>query len=103
MEPSKDQALKNFKLYKLFLETQTGEKIKRFCTDNGSEYIRLPFKEFCTNEGIIMEMMAPYSLAQNGIAECCSSLLCGLTPFNVYIQLSKKFRIFNDTPIARFL
>jgi hypothetical protein len=29
----------------------------------------LPFKEFCTAEGIIMETTAPYSPVQNGIVE----------------------------------
>jgi transposase InsO family protein len=69
MEPSKDQALKNFKIYKSFLETQTSGKIRRLCTDNGGEYINSPFKEFCAAKGIIMETTAPYSPAQNGIAE----------------------------------
>jgi hypothetical protein len=68
-ESTKDQTLKDFKIYKSFLETQTGKKIKKLRTDNGGKYINLPFKEFCASEGIIMEMMAPYSLAQNGTAE----------------------------------
>ena len=66
---TKDEALKHFTTFKEFLETQTGNKIKKFCSDNGGEYVNKPFKEFRAKHGIIMEMMAPYSPAQNGIVE----------------------------------
>jgi transposase InsO family protein len=69
MESSKDQPLKWFNEYKALIETQTGNKIKRLRTDNSGEYMNKEFKDYCSKNGIIMETMAPYSPAQNGIAE----------------------------------
>jgi gag-polypeptide of LTR copia-type/Pol polyprotein, beta-barrel domain/Integrase core domain/Domain of unknown function (DUF4219)/GAG-pre-integrase domain/Zinc knuckle len=66
---TKDEALKNFASFKSFIETQTGNKVKRFRSDNGGEYTSKAFKEYCATLGIIMETTAPYSPAQNGIAE----------------------------------
>lgn len=66
---TKDEALRNFTMFKEFIETQTGNKLKRFQSNNGGEYINKAFKEFCTQHGLIMETTAPYSLAQNGITE----------------------------------
>ena len=55
--------------FKELVETQTGNKTKKFHSDNDGEYVNKPFKEFCAKHGIIMEMTAPYSPAQNRIAE----------------------------------
>ena len=66
---AKDEALPHFRLFKEFIEVQSGNKIKRFRSDNGGEYINKPFKDFCSTSGIIMETTVPYSPAQNGIAE----------------------------------
>ena len=65
----KYEALKHFVTLKEFLETQTGNKIKKFHSDNSGEYVNKLFKEFCTKHGIIMEMTAPYLPAQNVIVE----------------------------------
>lgn len=66
---TKDEALKHFEKFKAFIETQTGNKLKHFRSDSGGEYINKPFRELCAKHGIIMETTAPYSPAQNGIAE----------------------------------
>ena len=66
---TKDEVLRHFELYKAFIETQTGHKLKKFRSDNGGEYVNKNFKDFCGKHGIIMETTAPYSPAQNGIAE----------------------------------
>jgi transposase InsO family protein len=66
---TKDEALRHFKAYKALVETQMGNKIKKFRSDNGGEYMNKAFKDFCAKHGIIMETTAPYSPAQNGIAE----------------------------------
>jgi transposase InsO family protein len=65
----KDEVLKHFESFKQFIEMQMGNKIKWFRSDNGGEYVNRPFKDFCAKHGIIMETTAPYSPAQNGIAE----------------------------------
>ena len=66
---TKDEVLRHFELYKGFIETQTGHKLKKFWSDNGGGYVNKNFKDFCGKHGIIMETTAPYSLAQNWIAE----------------------------------
>ena len=66
---TKDEALRHFELYKAFIETQTGHKLKKFRSDNGREYVNKIFKDFCRKHGIIMETTAPYSPAQNRIAK----------------------------------
>ena len=66
---AKDTALKNFVTFKEFIETQRGNKVKTFRSDNGGEYVNKPFKEFCVNHGIIMETTAPYSPSQNRIVK----------------------------------
>ena len=66
---TKDEALRHFELYKVFIETQRGHKLKKFQSDNGGEYGNKNFKDFCGKHGIIIETTAPYSPAQNGIAE----------------------------------
>src|SRR5271157_1526372 len=51
------------------IEHQTGHKIRRFRTDNGTEYVNQFLKEFFTTEGIINDTTAPYSPQSNGVAE----------------------------------
>ena len=66
---TKQDMLKNLMVFKEFVETQTGNKLKTFHSDNGGEYVNKPFKEFCAQNGIIMETTVPYSPSQNGIVE----------------------------------
>ena len=51
--------LKHFVTFKEFVETQTGNKIKKFHSDNGGEYVNKLFKKFCGKHSIIMGSMAP--------------------------------------------
>ena len=66
---AKDGVLKNFVTFKEFIESQSGNKVKKFQSDNSGEYVNKLFRDFCTSRGIIMETMLPYSLAQNEIVE----------------------------------
>ncbi len=66
---TKTEVLCYFKEYKALIENQMNNKLKRFRSDGGGEYINKPFKTFCAEAGIIMEQTAPYSPVQNGIAE----------------------------------
>ena len=68
-EKMKDKVLKYFKDWKQLVETQTRNKLKIFCSDNGGEYLNSAFKGFCTKSEIIMQTTTPYSPAQNGIDE----------------------------------
>ena len=65
---TKDEVLKYFEDWKQLVENQTGNKLKIFWSDNGGEYLNSAL-EFCAKSGIIMQTTAPYSHAQNGIAE----------------------------------
>jgi len=67
---TKTEVLKYLKEYKAFIENQTNKKLKHFRSDGGGKFINEPFKTFCAKASIIMEQTAPYSLAQNSIAEC---------------------------------
>ncbi|HEV7736915.1 MAG TPA: reverse transcriptase domain-containing protein [Chlamydiales bacterium] len=65
----KSMALDFFKIYKAFIKRQLNKEVKRIRTDNGREYVNREFEQYCGENGIIMETTAPYSPAQNGIAE----------------------------------
>lgn len=41
-----------FKIFKTFVENQSGHNIKCLQTDNGSEFFSLEFDNFCTENGI---------------------------------------------------
>ena len=51
------------------METQSGKKVKALRSDNGGEYIAKDFTDFCIARGIKREYTAPYTPAQNGVAE----------------------------------
>ena len=53
--------------FRITAETITGKKIRRLRTDRAFE--SAAWKEYCHTHGIIHEFTAPYSSAQNGLAE----------------------------------
>ncbi|GJX15390.1 zinc finger, CCHC-type containing protein [Tanacetum coccineum] len=61
-----DEALDKFKVFKSEVELQQGSKIKRIRTDRGREYMDTLYFQ---SVGIIHEMIAPYTLQQNGISK----------------------------------
>ena len=83
---TKDEVLRHFELYKAFIETQTGHKLKKSHSDNGGEYVNKNFKDFCAKNGIIMETTAPYSPAQNGIAERLNQTLLEHTQVMIFTK-----------------
>lgn len=66
----KSEALTHFKCYKSFVETQTERKLKALRVDGGGEFINQVFNAYLQDSGIRLEVTAPHSLSQNGIAEC---------------------------------
>lgn len=66
---SKKEVLKAFQDFKAFVETQTGQKLKRLRTDNGGEYVGENFEQFIRANGICHETTVPYNPEQNGLAE----------------------------------
>jgi len=51
------------------LERQSGLKVRRLRSDNGSEFVNEAMHTFCRCNGIIHETTIPYTPEQNGIAE----------------------------------
>ncbi|UYV70738.1 hypothetical protein LAZ67_8000410, partial [Cordylochernes scorpioides] len=49
--------------------TETGNKIKRFRTDNGTEFLNKNFSDYLKSLVIVHELTALYTLEQNGISE----------------------------------
>lgn len=66
---SKKQVLDCFKNFKAYAENQTGKRIKRLRTDNGSEYMNQEMERFLRSSGIHHETTVPYNPEQNGLAE----------------------------------
>ena len=65
----KSNVLTTFKDYRVFIETQMGNKIKCLRSDNRGEYINEEFKTYYKEHGIHVEYTAPHSPHQNGITE----------------------------------
>jgi len=66
---NKSEVLEKFKSFKVFVEKQSGRKIKVLRTDNSREYINHEFKELIRSEGIRHQTTVPYNPQQNGLAE----------------------------------
>ncbi|KAJ3529254.1 hypothetical protein NM688_g7878 [Phlebia brevispora] len=67
---SRASALDRFRKLDRLLENQLGHRIKTLQVDNAKEYIQGDFKTYLESRGIILQTTAPYSPAQNGVAEC---------------------------------
>jgi len=65
----KNEALDTFKIYKAYMEKQTGHRILAIRSDNGREFINEDFRKFLQKEGIKHQSTVPYSPQQNGLAE----------------------------------
>ncbi|KAD6454708.1 hypothetical protein E3N88_09414 [Mikania micrantha] len=66
---SKDEAFKTFKEFKLKVENEVGIKLKLLRTDKGGEFTSNEFTQFCKDNGIARQLIAPYSPQQNGVVE----------------------------------
>jgi hypothetical protein len=66
---NKNEAFAKFKIYKTYVETQTGKKLKKLRCNSGTKYLNKPFKTSLLESGMELEVMAAHSPSQNGIAE----------------------------------
>lgn len=66
---NKGQVFQCFEKFKTLVENQTESKIKKFRSDNGTEFENGKFKTFFEKCGIEYQRSAPYSPQQNGLAE----------------------------------
>lgn len=58
-----------FSSFKALVENQTGHKIKRLRSDNGTEFVNADMKKICSEAGIVHEKTVPYTPQQNGVSE----------------------------------
>ena len=64
----KGEAQQKVKEYLMYLKTQD-KKPKAICVDQGKEFINNDLKAWCWEQGIDIQMTAPYSPSQNGVAK----------------------------------
>ncbi|GAU15418.1 hypothetical protein TSUD_44550 [Trifolium subterraneum] len=65
----KSEVFDVFKKFKVMAEKQSDHKLKVLKTDGGGEYVSNAFSEYCEAEGIMHEVIPPYTPQQNGSAE----------------------------------
>ena len=65
----KSEVFNMFLAFKAFVEKQSGHQILKLRSDNGGEYVNNKFINFCTENGIQMQHIVPYTPQQNGVAE----------------------------------
>ena len=58
-----------FKVFKALVENQSRRKLKVLRSDNGGEYVKFEFINYCADVGIQMQHYIPYTPQQNGVAE----------------------------------
>ena len=51
-------------------ENQWCERIKCLRSNNSTEFVNEEMDKMCTLNGIVHQKTVPYSLQQNGVAEC---------------------------------
>ena len=66
---NKSEVFDIFKEFKALVENQTEKKIKVPRADNGGEFCKKEFEEFCKKCGIAQHKTCPYTPHQNGVAE----------------------------------
>ena len=66
---TKGKALQYIKKHTAKVKQHFGKGLTYLQVNNGKELVNADVKRFCAEEGITIEMTAPYSPSQNGIAE----------------------------------
>lgn len=66
---AKADAFITFKIFKSYVEKETGLPIKCLRTDRGVEFTSNVFKEYCSMNGIKRQLTAAYTPQQNGVTE----------------------------------
>ena len=66
---SKADVFAEFVKFKTAVETETGLKLKRLRSDNGTEYTSRKFEDYLVKEGIQHQLTVPYTPEQNGVSE----------------------------------
>jgi hypothetical protein len=71
----KDEVLSCYKVFKAWLETQFGVKIKALMSDRGGEYLSNAYTMHLDSKGTTQLLTVHDSPALNGIAERCNGVI----------------------------
>jgi transposase InsO family protein len=82
----KDQTFSKFCEFKALVEKELGKQVKALRSDNGGEYISNEFKDFCSREGILRELIAPHNPQKNGVAKRKNKKIVGATRVMLHDQ-----------------
>lgn len=69
MLSKKSEVFSKFKIFKALAENKIGHKIKCLQTNNGGEFCSHEFDNFCTDNGIRLIKVVPFTPQENGAAE----------------------------------
>ena len=58
-----------FKVFKALVENQSKRRLKILRSDNGGEYVKSDFIQYCKDTGIYIQHSIPYTPQENGVAE----------------------------------
>jgi hypothetical protein len=58
-----------FKKWKALVENETGKKLKCLRSDNGGEYCRKEFDDYCSYHGIHIDKIVPRTPQENGVSK----------------------------------
>jgi hypothetical protein len=76
---SKNQVVVAIMEFQARAEGESGHKLSMLCTDRGGEFTSKQFAEYCVQEGVKRQLMAPYSPQQNGVVERRNAMVVGAT------------------------
>ena len=65
----KSKLFYHFKVFKALVENQSRRKLKILGSNNGGEYVKYEFINYCEYAGIHMQHSIPYTPQHNGVAE----------------------------------
>jgi len=75
----KSKSLEIFKRFKILVEKENDKSIRILKTDGGGEYTSKDFEAFCTSQGVVHEVTAPYTPQHNELAERRNRTLLNMT------------------------
>ncbi len=88
----KSEVPKKFQEFESIVTNETGQKIVKLRTDNGTEYLSTEFQEYLKSREIQHELTVAYTPQQNGIAERMNQTLMESARSMMYhAHLPKKF------------
>jgi transposase InsO family protein len=95
---SKDQVAVAIKQFQQVAEAETGRKLRVFQSDHGGKFTSVEFVEYCVEQGLHHQLMAPYSPQQNGVVERRNQMVVGMACFTQPNQFYKPLQM-NQPPM----